>query len=162
MLESEIQDTLNLHIKKIPPDNYNQMVIIEVVLMTVQFWPLDSVPEDGFSLKKRLSSIRKSHSDLFSLFDEKMVRLSQPGATVESLGASYSNKMTGHSGISELRIPPSRRGGVGRYYYCNHPKETDTIVILDAEAKANGKATASRTILKACDSRYRAIQATKL
>jgi len=38
-------------------------------------------------------------------------------------------------GLLEMRIPPKRRGGVVRIYFCLNPEDSQELILLDAELK---------------------------
>ncbi len=57
--------------------------------------------------------------------------------TVRSLDQYYKteeiSKLKG--GLLEMRIPPRRKGGVVRIYFCVNPEDSQEIILLDAELK---------------------------
>ena len=52
------------------------------------------------------------------------------------------------NGLYEMRIPPQRRGGVVRIYYCTGLVEKSTLVLLDAEFKKETAPGRTETALK--------------
>jgi putative component of toxin-antitoxin plasmid stabilization module len=53
-----------------------------------------------------------------------------------------------HDGLFEMRIPPRRRGGVVRIYYCVGQDDSKTFVLLDAELKHETDPGRTGTALK--------------
>lgn len=47
--------------------------------------------------------------------------------------------------LLEMRIPPQRKGGVVRIYFCINPEDTQEIILLDAELKHKKKAMRTET-----------------
>ena len=60
---------------------------------------------------------------------------------VENLDSYYkSEEMAKLDGaLHEMRIPPKRRGGVVRIYFCVNPEDSREIMLLDAELKHETK-----------------------
>ena len=103
-----------------------------------------------------LSTLQKKRSDLWSLVDETLRKVGE----AENLDALIKSKYVGRlkrqkEPIFEFRIPPTKKGGVVRIYFCYKKKERNCIILLDAELKKRSEA-AGEKIKEACK-RYREI-----
>ncbi len=123
--------------------------------MQVAYYPscTENETEKG-PIKNFLSKLGRNHPDLLSFVDSTLRKVEEGS----NLNALKKNKWVErlHSvpeSIFEFRIPPRRRGGVVRIYFCYKKKEPNCIILLAAELKKESDAAKTDVARK----RYREI-----
>lgn len=104
--------------------------------MKFEWFPEELDSQATATVKKFLSKGLKKHSDLRAKVKAFMQKVEetedlQKFFDAETIAPLHGNK----KGLYEMRIPPERRGGVVRIYFCFSVDSRDTLVLLDAELK---------------------------
>lgn len=104
--------------------------------MKLEWFPEEIDPEVTGAVKKFLEKGLKKEKVLQAQVKAFLNKLNdlqdlQPLFNSEELAPLPKEK----KGLYEMRIPPQRRGGVVRIYFCLALGKEDTLVLLDAELK---------------------------
>jgi hypothetical protein len=115
--------------------------------MKVLFWPhWRQVEENAGNLKEFLKKLKieRRYPDLFALAKATIQEAERPEG-LEALIETKRALMLRHQiGIWEFRIPPTRRGGVLRIYFCKPRGRPDRIVCLEAEVKKDAESSPTK------------------
>jgi len=101
--------------------------------MRFSWYPQFLDPDATAKVQKFIQKDLKKYPDLLSRVRTFLVSVEK----VENLDSYYkSGEMAKLEGaLHEMRIPPTRRGGVVRIYFCVNPEDSREIMLLDAELK---------------------------
>lgn len=112
--------------------------------MTIHYYPdISGGSPTAGSVLKFIDHLAKDEPKLYAMVRSTIDKLSIPGATMDSILPTWHGNLSHLSApIRELRIPPTRSGGVVRLYYCIDKRSPNAIVILDGEVKKNNRASA--------------------
>ena len=105
--------------------------------MRFSWYPQFLEPDAQAKVQKFIQKDLKKYPDLVIRVREFLISVEK----VENLDSYYkSEEMAKLEGaLHEMRIPPKRRGGVVRIYFCVNPEDSRELMLLDAELKHETK-----------------------
>ena len=115
--------------------------------MKVLFWPYWNQADEGtgnlegFLTKLKLQA---KHPKLYALAKATVRKAGDPGGLEAQRQSGYAAKLRHESDLWEFRIPPKRRGGVLRIYFCILSKPSECIVCLDSELKKRANSSGQK------------------
>jgi len=89
----------------------------------------DATPKVKIFLRKDL----KKYPDLLLRVQDFLKKVEQVTRLDQYYKTGEMEKLEGN--LHEMRIPPKRRGGVVRIYFCVNPEDAQELILLDAELK---------------------------
>src|SRR4030043_527249 len=103
-------------------------------------------------VRKFLQWLSEEHPDLWNMWNVTLGKAKRPQG-LEMLQRQHRvEKLKYRRGLWEFKIPPTRRGGVARIYFCHGPTGSGQVILLAAEWKK--KAEASPHKLEAAARRF--------
>lgn len=124
--------------------------------MRILYWPQCGEKDSGdVSLEDFLSRLKlKKHPDLWTLVRNTIKKAEEPQGWAALRGTGWVRPLREiKEPIWEFRIPPTRRGGVVRIYFCH--KGDDSIVCLVGEFKKRVEASSQK--IHQAQMRYREV-----
>jgi len=126
--------------------------------MRVFYWPYWKEEEKAEgSLDDFLSKLKlEKHADLWALARKTIEEAEKP----KGLEILKANQRVGplkgvKEPIWEFRIPPRKRGGVVRIYFCHKKEDHNCIICLDAELKKRAESSPQK--IQSAKLRYREV-----
>ena len=126
--------------------------------MKVLFWPYwKATNEAAGSLEDFLSKLklRKKYPKLLALAKSTVKRAGNPEGLLALRENGWAAKLRNENDIWEFRIPPRRKGGVLRIYFCLLGAPSESIICLDAELKKEVESSSQK--ISSARNRYREI-----
>ena len=129
--------------------------------MFLRYWPTDA-PEDANSgpVAKVLQEVRSQDPQLWALVDARLrfaAREDTELAHLERRGWAERMPYT-KSSLYELKLPPQRKKGVVRIYFCCDPTRRNCAWLLDAEHKTGRSDKQHKGIVDAADLKCRELR----
>lgn len=101
--------------------------------MRLTWYPQHLDPSASAKVKEFFTKELKKHADLRERVGSFLENIAKVNDLQLLFEAEKIAPLSG--GLYEMRIPPRRRGGVVRIYYCHDPVDYQTLYLLDAELK---------------------------
>ena len=101
--------------------------------MKLTWYPVFLDPEAKPKVEKFIQKDLKKHNDLVLRVRAFLEAIKNVSTLEQYFETEEIAKVEGE--LLEMRIPPQRRGGVVRIYFCINPEDTQEIILLDAELK---------------------------
>ena len=98
--------------------------------MKVLYWPqLDERKTPEVSLEDFHSKLKRKRPDLWAMVRETIKQAEKPGGIEALRKSQWVSRLSGSDPIWEFRIPPTKRGGEVRIYFCSNWEMTIVLYV---------------------------------